>query len=104
MIIRLAAVSPNGRRLRVFFTGSLGSGSVYCGHDYTGEAVESRTAVVVIVRSHGSATEPPNTDGIPVVCPNSGHDRETTVDLAAPLDDRAVLEVVTGTPVVVRRL
>jgi hypothetical protein len=102
IVIWLAAVSPDGRRLRVFFTGSQGPGSVYCGHDYTGEAVESTTAVVVIVRAHSSATEPPNADGVPVVCPNSGHDRETTVDLAAPLDDRAVLEVVTGTPVVVR--
>ncbi len=99
IVIWLAAVSRDGRRLTVFFTGSPGPGTMPCGHDYTGEAVESSTAVVVIVRSH-SYREVPRGE----VCPSVGYDREAIVDLAAPLDDRAVLEVRTGTPVVVRRV
>jgi hypothetical protein len=96
--IERATVSADGRQLTVQFTGSNGTASQTCGYDYTAEAVESDTAVVVIVRAYANWTLGPNQ-----ACNLIGYPREATTSLAAPLEDRAVLEVRTGMPVPVRR-
>lgn len=66
-------------------------GSQQCGADYTGEAVESANAVVVIIIEHPHA----DTMG----CTALGALRTAPVELARPLGDRAVLEVRQGLPV-----
>jgi hypothetical protein len=87
-----AAGSP---RLVVSFTGAPGTGDQACGADYTAEAVESKHAVVVIVIAHNSAPPlKPNE-----ACNALGAPRTATVDLARPLGERAVLEVMQGLPV-----
>jgi len=63
-----------------------------CGEDYTGDAVESDLAVVVIVTRHAHATFGGG-------CSAVGADRNAVVTLAAPLGERAVLEVQQGLPV-----
>jgi hypothetical protein len=74
---------PDGRQVMVGFVGDS------CGTEYTAEAVESTTAVVVIIVEHATG------EG----CRGVGVDRTTTVQLATPLGDRAVLEVQEGLPV-----
>jgi hypothetical protein len=97
LAIERAATSVGGRRLTVSFTGSPATGDKPCGYDYTGEAVESDNAVVVIVLAHTSVPPPGPGGG----CPAIGAPRTTTVDLAEPLGERAVLEVQQGLPVLV---
>lgn len=80
-----------GTQLTVTFVGAPGPGSEPCGADYTAEAVESETAVVVIVIEHPNSVAGP--------CRLVGATRTATVQLAAPLGDRAVLEVKEGLPV-----
>jgi hypothetical protein len=89
--IESASGSVGGRELTVSFIGARGPGSQPCGADYDAEAVESETAVVVIIIEHNNPT--------PVACAAIGALRTATVRLAAPLGDRAVLEVVQGLPV-----
>ncbi|GAA2331241.1 hypothetical protein [Dactylosporangium salmoneum] len=91
MAIESATASADGKRLTVKFTGAPRGGDQPCGSDYTAEAVESDNAVVVIVVEH------PHAPG--EACTAIGAPRSTTVDLAKPLGDRAVLEVQQGTPV-----
>jgi hypothetical protein len=91
LAISEARLGPDGRRLTVSFTGSPRTAAEPCGIDYTGEAVESDTAVVVIVRAHPHAENE--------TCEMIGAERTATVQLAAPLGERAVLEVMQGTPV-----
>lgn len=86
----LSAAAP--QRLTVYLTGSPGPGDQPCGADYTAEAVESAHAVVVIIIEH-----PHNGGGDN--CSTVGARRTATVDLAAPLGERAVLEVKQGMPV-----
>ncbi len=86
-----ASGTVGGRRLIVSFLGSRYPGSEPCGADYTAEVVESQTAVVVIVIEHRNAA--------PATCLLVGAGRTATVQLAAPLGDRAVLEVRNGLPV-----
>jgi hypothetical protein len=88
-----ATGTVGGRQLTVGFTGAPDPGSQPCGADYTAEAVESQTAVVVIVTEHAN--------GLPVPCTAVGALRTAEVALAAPLGDRAVLEVKEGRPVAV---
>jgi hypothetical protein len=89
--IDLATGTAAGRELTVSFTGaSTDSGS--CGSDYTAEAVESSTAIVAIVTEHPHA-------GLPGACDDVGYIRTATVELSAPLGNRAVLEVTQGLPV-----
>jgi hypothetical protein len=95
--IEHATTAAETRRLEVSFTGSPGTGDQACGADYTGEAVESQQAVVVIVIAHNSA--PPLGPG--EACNAMGARRTATVDLSAPLGERAVLEVRQGLPVAV---
>jgi hypothetical protein len=89
--IESATASADGRQLMVTFVGAPGPGSQACGADYSGEAVESATAVVVIVNEHRNGTLG--------ACAAVGAERTATVELAAPLGDRAVLEVQQGLPV-----
>ena len=87
-----SATGPvGGRQLTVAFTGAPDPGDRPCGADYTAQAVESSSAVVVIVIEH------PHGPG--ETCPMVGATRTTSVELAAPLGARAVLDVVEGLPV-----
>jgi hypothetical protein len=88
-----ATGTVGGRQLTVRFVGAPGPGSQGCGADYTAEAVESATAVVVIVTEHAN--------GLPVPCTAVGAFRTAEVELSAPLGERAVLEVTEGLPVAV---
>lgn len=88
-------VSADARHLLVEFTGSPDPGGEPCGADYFGEAVESELAVVLIIAQHQSLTLG--------ACADIGGLRTATIALAAPLGDRAVLEVVTGMPLDVER-
>jgi hypothetical protein len=89
--IESASTSLLSRQLTVSFTGAPDPASKLCGADYTGEAVESANAVVVIVYEHAHAAGES--------CPDVGALRTATVNLAQPLSERAVLEVRQGLPV-----
>jgi hypothetical protein len=91
--IESATATADGRQLTVSFTGAPESGDTPCGADYTAEAVESETAVVVIVVEH------PN--GTPAACAAIGATRTAPVQLSAALGDRTVLEIKEGLPVAV---
>ncbi len=77
--------------LTVQFIGAPLPGDQSCGEDYTAVAVESDLAVVVIVTRHPS----PTIGGCSLV----GAVRTAKVALAAPLAERAVLDVQQGLPV-----
>ncbi len=70
---------------------SVGTGPIRTGPDYSAEAVESINAVVVIVIVHPHAAGE--------ACADVGARRTTTVDLAEPLGERAVLEAQQSLPV-----
>jgi len=89
--IESASGTVGGRQLTVTFTGAPAPGDQACGADYTAEAVESSTAVVVIVTAHPH--------GLGEACRLVGAPRTAAVELAAPLGERAVLEVKEGLPV-----
>ena len=91
LAIDSATTTARGRQLTVTFTGSPSPASRPCGADYGAEAIESANAVVVIVVAHPHAADE--------ACSAIGAPRTTTVDLAAPLGERAVLEVQLGLPV-----
>jgi hypothetical protein len=93
LAIYAASGSVTGRELTVSFTGAPGPASQGCGADYTAEAVESSLAVVVIVIEHANLTIG--------ACTAEGAPRTATAELAAPLGNRAVLEVQQGLPVAV---
>lgn len=88
-------VSADGQGLVVTFVGSPRPASEPCGADYTGEAVESDLAVVVIVIERGRLG--------PQACEDIGATRTTMVTLAEPLGNRAVLDVQQGLPIEVDR-
>jgi hypothetical protein len=83
--------TADGRDLGVTFVGAPGPASQGCGADYTAEAVESDTAMVVIVHEHS------NPGG--GACALVGATRTASVTLASPLGKRAVLEIKEGRPV-----
>jgi hypothetical protein len=91
LAIESATTTTTGRQLTVTFTGAPGPASQPCGADYSAQAVESANAVVVIIveQTHAAAE----------ACTAVGARRTTTVDLAQPLGERAVLEVRQGLPV-----
>jgi hypothetical protein len=89
--IESATGSVGGRQLTVTFIGAPAAGDQACGADYSAEAVESPTAVVVIVTPHPH--------GLVEACSAVGAARSAVVELAAPLGERAVLEVKEGLPV-----
>jgi hypothetical protein len=83
--------TTSARQLTVTFTGAPNRADQPCGADYSTEAVESATAVVVIVIMHPH--------GANEICTAIGASRTATVELAQPLGERAVLEVQQGLPV-----
>lgn len=91
LAIESATTTTTGRQLTVTFTGAAGPASQPCGADYSGEAVESANAVVVLIIEQ--------THAVAEACTAVGARRTTTVDLARPLGGRAVLEVQQGQPV-----
>jgi hypothetical protein len=86
-----ATVSADGMTLTAGLVGAPGPASQPCGVDYTGQAVESDTAVVVIITAH-----PHQGDD---ACAAIGARRTAAVRLSHALGDRAVLEVRQGLPV-----
>jgi hypothetical protein len=84
--------SAGARALTVTFVGAPLRGDTACGEDYTTEAVESDLAVVVIVTRH------PNVPWFGA-CSAVGAIRTAGVELAAPLGERAVLDIQQGLPV-----
>jgi hypothetical protein len=98
LAISSAAGTTGARQLTVGFTGSPQPASEPCGIDYTAEAVESDTAVVVylIERRHAD-NERRHADN--EVCTDIGFDRTAVAELARPLGERAVLDVTQGLPV-----
>ena len=91
LAIQSATTVRSSRRLTVTFVGAPSPASQPCGIDYSAEAVESANAIVVIISEHPYASDE--------ACLGVGAYRTTTVDLAAPLEDRAVLEAVQGLPI-----
>jgi hypothetical protein len=84
-----ATRTADGRQLTVAFTGAPEGRDRPCGADYSAEAVESDTAIVVIVVTH------PN--GAAVACRMVGATRTARADLAGPLGERTLLEITPGT-------
>jgi hypothetical protein len=97
--IESAEVSSDGRRLTAHFTGSRGPATEPCGIDYSARAVESANAVVVIIDERHYEGPMRDSAGRELACNMMGFPRTATVDLAAPLGERAVLEVKQGQPV-----
>jgi hypothetical protein len=91
LAIDSASGSASGTALTVAFVGAPDPGDKPCGEDYTAEAVESDLAAVVIVTRHPHLT----IGG----CSAVGARRTATAILAAPLGDRAVLDLQQGIPV-----
>jgi hypothetical protein len=91
LAIDSASGTVGGRQLTVAFVGAPLPADQPCGEDYTAEAVESELAVVVIVTRHSNLTIG--------ACTAVGAPRTATVELAAPLGDRTVLEAQQGQPV-----
>lgn len=89
--VESATGTIDGRTLTVAFIGAPDTADKPCGEDYTAEAVESETAVVVIVTTHSN--------GFAGACRAVGAPRTATVELAQALGERAVLEVKEGLPV-----
>ncbi|HEV2005621.1 MAG TPA: hypothetical protein VGQ85_03330 [Candidatus Limnocylindrales bacterium] len=90
-----ASVAAGDRALTVFFAGAPDPATQPCGADYSAEGVESATAVVVIIYEHPYPGPYPSNWGCRLV----GRERSATIELAAPLGSRAVLEVTEGLPV-----
>ena len=84
-----ATAAVDGRQLTVAFTGAPDVADKPCGADYSAEAVESDSAVVVITHPNGAA----------VACSAIGATRTATATLTRPLGERTVLEVTQGLPV-----
>jgi hypothetical protein len=93
LAIDSASGTVGGNELTVAFVGAPDPGNMPCGEDYTAEAVESDLAVVVIVTRH------PHAVPLGEACRAVGARRTASATLAAPLDDRAVLDLQQGTPV-----
>jgi hypothetical protein len=91
MRIESATGTVGGRQLTVAFIGAPEGADKPCGADYSAEAVESDTAVVIIVIPHPNAAK--------VACRSLGAERTAIAELAKPLGERAVLEVTQGLPV-----
>ncbi|MET7421560.1 hypothetical protein [Dactylosporangium sp. NPDC005555] len=91
--LRIDSATVNGTTLTAQFVGAPNPATGPCGIDYTAEAVESANAVVVIILEHRYSDHES--------CTAIGGSRTATVELRAPLGDRAVLEVQQGMPVTV---
>jgi hypothetical protein len=87
-----ATGTAGGLTLTVTFEGAPKDADGSCGAEYTAQAVESSTAVVVIVTEHPGF-------GLSLGCTAVGAWRTADATLSAPLGNRAVLEVTQGMPV-----
>ena len=83
--VQSATVDASGMTLTVAFTGAPDGGDKPCGADYTAEAVESDTAVVVIVYEHRNT--------LPAMCSAVGAFRTAQVTLAKPLGNRTLIDL-----------
>ena len=90
--IESATTTAGGLTLTVTFMGPPKDAGGSCGADYSARAVESSTAVVVIVTEHPSF-------GLSLGCTAVGAWRTADATLSAPLGNRAVLEITQGMPV-----
>ena len=83
--VQSATIDASGMTLTVSFVGAPDGGDKPCGADYTAEAVESDTAIVVIVYEHRNP--------LPVTCSLVGAFRTAQVTLAKPLASRTLIDL-----------
>jgi hypothetical protein len=83
--VQSATVDASGMTLTVTVVGAPDPGDKPCGVDYTAEAVESDSAIVVIVYEHRNA--------IPAACSDVGAFRTAQVTLAKPLGNRVLIDL-----------
>lgn len=83
--VQSATVDASGLTLTVTVEGAPDPGDKPCGADYTAEAVESDTAVVVIVYEHRNT--------LPAMCSAVGAFRTAQVTLAKPLGNRTLIDL-----------
>ena len=83
--VQSASVDSSGLTLTVTVVGAPDPGDKPCGSDYTAEAVESDTGVVVIVYEHRNTT--------PAACSLVGAFRTVQVTLAKPLGHRTLIDL-----------
>ncbi len=83
--VQSASVDASGMTLTVTVEGAPDPGDKPCGADYTAEAVESDTAVVVIVWQHRNT--------VPAMCSAVGALRTAQVTLAKPLGSRTLIDL-----------
>lgn len=83
--VQSATVDASGMTLTVTVIGAPDTGDKPCGADYTAEAVESGTAVAVIVYEHRNP--------LPAACSAVGAFRTAQVTLAKPLGNRTLIDL-----------
>lgn len=83
--VQSATVDASGMTLTVTVVGAPGAGDKPCGADYTAEAVESDSGVVVIVYEHRNT--------LPAACSAVGASRTAQVTLAKPLGNRTLIDL-----------
>lgn len=83
--VQSATIDATGLVLTVTFVGAPDAGDKPCGSDYTAEAVESDTGVVVIVFERRNP--------LPVACSDVGFERTATVTLTRPLGNRTLIDL-----------
>ena len=83
--VQSATVDASGLTLTVTVVGAPDPGDKPCGADYTAEAVESDTGVVVIVYEHRNT--------LPAMCTSVGAFRTVQVTLAKPLGNRTLIDL-----------
>jgi hypothetical protein len=83
--VQFATIDATGLVLTVTFVGAPDGGDKPCGSDYTAEAVESDTGVVVVVFEHRNP--------LPVPCTAVGFERTAAVTLTRPLGNRTLIDL-----------
>ncbi|MGZ6266393.1 MAG: hypothetical protein ACXWN4_05760 [Candidatus Limnocylindrales bacterium] len=83
--VQSATIDATGLVLTVTFVGAPDAGDKPCGADYTAEAVESDTGVVVVVFEHRNP--------LPVPCTAVGFERTAAVTLKRPLGNRTLIDL-----------
>ena len=83
--VQSATVDASGMTITVTVVGAPDAGDKPCGADYTAEAVESDTGVVVIVYEHRNT--------LPAMCTSVGAFRTAQVTLAKPLGNRTLIDL-----------
>jgi hypothetical protein len=83
--VESATVDASGMTLTVTVVGAQYAADKPCGADYTAEAVESDTAIVVIVYEHQNT--------LPAACSLVGYARTAQAALAKPLANRILIDL-----------